>query len=900
MAHRAVCNDVALTRVGIAVNIEPNAEITVYNAGTNDPYIGTIYSSHDGAGTLPNPFFADENGNFTFFLESAITVKLSYTGTGLGTIVHDYVPVMPSSMESFLVTGINDVLDGPVVFDLWYDKGSFVNDIRAFAKSLGKVITNASLQGATGTAVLTGNAVSSVTVTAPGHYLYSPYVTFSGGGGTGAAGTAVLSGDGVVSVTITNGGSGYTSPPTVYFQQVWYTNPTLLADNTTAIQAAINACTGGVDGTRSLYIPAGVIQTNELDVTDFQGGVAFISNGGRLMPGPAVDGKVWIDCTGSAAIGFYNIELGDTAMPCIPTVGVLYANSTAGNASNVHWGFTWRMQGFYSIAAVVGLAFNSSQFFNSSWANSISNPGVPAAAFRFDALNKTGLTSAFTTLDPTYAGCTTISFFGCEFHGEGSVASHVGDGTQSNYAIRASNASGIRLHGCHASSNLYAPSQILLETDKINAGAPGSNDWWDFLNTHLYTEGPTLPQYSIIITNPDDATLDGSVKNLVVQGGVLACTVAPFKFDNGLTIRNLTIPTQVVEGGATSFIVMASGSATLINPAISDANALPVNVGSGAIQGGFIYNVGTLTHGGSTTVVSTNTSHVMTRRTPILLPNGSVSAPSLGYSTVPGMGTYLKGSDWFGWSTSSAIDAMDLANGILTLKDYLVMGEATPGTPATPAANKTALYAGTDGKIYVVRNAGDHYPLIDANLLTAAGDMIYAAGDENAAKLAIGTTGDKLEVVSGLPVWKSQYIFNLTHNVNQSIPASTIQPLAFNTEHSDSNGMHDTTTNNSRVTIPSGAAGIYLVGGAVRWANPVIATSLILQIRVTNTGNTFAESTLNVGAGVGAGMFAFGVVALNVSDYLEFVVTHFDSGALNINSAANVSPNFFGFRIGRQ
>ena len=71
---------------------------------------------------------------------------------------------------------------------------------------------------ATGTPVLTADAVTSVTVTNGGAgYATAPSVTFSGGGGTGAAGTAVVSNGAVTSVTITNGGSSYETAPTVAF-----------------------------------------------------------------------------------------------------------------------------------------------------------------------------------------------------------------------------------------------------------------------------------------------------------------------------------------------------------------------------------------------------------------------------------------------------------------------------------------------------------------------------------------------------------------------------------------------------------------------------------------------------------------------------------------------------------
>jgi len=72
---------------------------------------------------------------------------------------------------------------------------------------------------AKGTAIISGDAVDSITITDGGlHYKSSlpPSVTFTGGGGTGATGTATVSSTGIVSgINITSGGSGYTSAPTV-------------------------------------------------------------------------------------------------------------------------------------------------------------------------------------------------------------------------------------------------------------------------------------------------------------------------------------------------------------------------------------------------------------------------------------------------------------------------------------------------------------------------------------------------------------------------------------------------------------------------------------------------------------------------------------------------------------
>ena len=74
--------------------------------------------------------------------------------------------------------------------------------------------------GATGTAVLTGATVTSVTMTNAGcNYRSPPTVTFTGGGATVAAAGTARYGVGITPnrITITNPGSGYTSAPTVVF-----------------------------------------------------------------------------------------------------------------------------------------------------------------------------------------------------------------------------------------------------------------------------------------------------------------------------------------------------------------------------------------------------------------------------------------------------------------------------------------------------------------------------------------------------------------------------------------------------------------------------------------------------------------------------------------------------------
>ena len=52
-------------------------------------------------------------------------------------------------------------------------------------------------------------------------------------------------------------------------------------------------------------------------------------------------------------------------------------------------------------------------------------------------------------------------------------------------------------------------------------------------------------------------------------------------------------------------------------------------------------------------------------------------------------------------------------------------------------------------------------------------------------------------------------------NANQSISSSTLTNVSWNAEDYDTDGFHDNSTNNSRITIPNGKTGYYSVNGIV-------------------------------------------------------------------------------------
>jgi hypothetical protein len=126
------------------------------------------------------------------------------------------------------------------------------------------------------------------------------------------------------------------------------------------------------------------------------------------------------------------------------------------------------------------------------------------------------------------------------------------------------------------------------------------------------------------------------------------------------------------------------------------------------------------------------------------------------------------------------------------------------------------------------------------------------------------------------------------HNAAQSIPNTTLTALAFNSERYDTDGLHDTVTNNSRLTCTR--AGIYLITGSLAYGT---AAAGVRQSYIRLNGSTLLVA---VNAGVTAGTTVAAVhnpttlYQLAVGDYVELVAYQDTGGALNVNVFANFSP----------
>jgi hypothetical protein len=204
----------------------------------------------------------------------------------------------------------------------------------------------------------------------------------------------------------------------------------------------------------------------------------------------------------------------------------------------------------------------------------------------------------------------------------------------------------------------------------------------------------------------------------------------------------------------------------------------------------------------------------------------------------------------------------------------------------------------TAATIEIGSTAGANAPIIDFHSSGNANDFdsrIIASG--GAAGVGLGTlalTAATVTVSAALQVNSRPVAMagcRAYHNANQSIATATLTVLAFNSERYDTDAYHDLVTNNSRLTVPAGLAGKYLITAHVNWAANADANERAIGIRLG--GTTFIAYNNGPGinvAGIQMHSTATTVYDLAVGNYIEITVFQASGVALNVLASANYSP----------
>lgn len=127
----------------------------------------------------------------------------------------------------------------------------------------------------------------------------------------------------------------------------------------------------------------------------------------------------------------------------------------------------------------------------------------------------------------------------------------------------------------------------------------------------------------------------------------------------------------------------------------------------------------------------------------------------------------------------------------------------------------------------------------------------------------------------------------------QSLVNVTITTLAFDAEVFDVGGLHDPVTLNSRITVPAGADGTYLVSVQVSFAPNATGERIVYLLK---NGAILAQAVAapsSGGAGSNTTIPLVTLVVLAAADYLELQAYQSSGGALTTSSATAYAANRF-------
>ena len=146
---------------------------------------------------------------------------------------------------------------------------------------------------------------------------------------------------------------------------------------------------------------------------------------------------------------------------------------------------------------------------------------------------------------------------------------------------------------------------------------------------------------------------------------------------------------------------------------------------------------------------------------------------------------------------------------------------------------------------------------------------------------SVTSTVDKRPL--GLMVFQTRVVnvpsVRVYHDAYQSIISSTYTALEFNREDFDTDEMHDTVTNNSRLTVRT--AGKYLIMAQVAF-EPNTTGLRSLHIRRNGAINIASISRYAEGQGVRTELSVTTLYALVTGDYVEAVVSQESGGPLEV------------------
>ena len=130
----------------------------------------------------------------------------------------------------------------------------------------------------------------------------------------------------------------------------------------------------------------------------------------------------------------------------------------------------------------------------------------------------------------------------------------------------------------------------------------------------------------------------------------------------------------------------------------------------------------------------------------------------------------------------------------------------------------------------------------------------------------------------------------LTKTANQSINNLSSTAISWDSELKDTDGFHNNSTNNTRITIPSGKGGLYLITGQTSYA--ANSTGYRAATIRKNGSDYYVFWNARATDGEWSVGSVSNLIELAAGDYLEMFTYHNAGTAININGGNTYGANF--------
>lgn len=236
-----------------------------------------------------------------------------------------------------------------------------------------------------------------------------------------------------------------------------------------------------------------------------------------------------------------------------------------------------------------------------------------------------------------------------------------------------------------------------------------------------------------------------------------------------------------------------------------------------------------------------------------------------------------------------------------------ISGANATGAPASGAHVKGEIAGDDTGKLWYCTVAGTPGTWVQ---IGGAATTI-AVEDEGVSTVAAATTLDFVgagvtvtDAGSGqatvtIPGGSGTFMgCSLTKSASQSIATVSTVAVTFDGEDYDTNTLHDNVTDNTRITIPTGQGGYWMIGGGAMLENMVDGKDIIVRARKNGTTMLNVWNRLTAAAAAGAPGGTFSVVAnLAAGDYVELMVYNGDTVSRDVRNTANGGTSLWAYRL---